>query len=102
MLQAHQFFWRLFDEGFYGVLVAEPIAAGDGVIGVFVEAVFGKMDSRGATLSGHSVASHGVDLGHNSHAETGVGFRNGDGGPKAGSATADDKNIVRREVQHKC
>src|SRR5207247_2845219 len=28
MLQAHQFFWRLFDEGFYGALVAEPIAAG--------------------------------------------------------------------------
>jgi hypothetical protein len=39
MLQPEQFLGRLPDEGLDGVLVAQPVAAGDGVVGVFVEAV---------------------------------------------------------------
>ena len=43
MLQAQQLLRGLLDERLHGVLVAQPIAAGDGVVGVLVEAVVGAM-----------------------------------------------------------
>ena len=41
MLELQQLLGRLVDEGLDRVLVAQPVAAGDGVVGVLVEAVVG-------------------------------------------------------------
>jgi len=37
VFELEKFLGSFLDEGFDGVLIAEPVAAGDGVVGVFVE-----------------------------------------------------------------
>jgi hypothetical protein len=100
VLQPQQLLRSFFDEDFYGVLVGQPIAAGDGVVGVLVEAVVGADDSGGSSFGGDRVATHGVDFGNHRDTEVGIGFGDGDGGSQPGSATPDQENIVRGDVQH--
>ena len=63
VLQAQQLLGRFLDEGLDRVLIAQPVAAGDGVVGVLVEAVVGRIDAGGAALGRDRVAAHRVHLG---------------------------------------
>jgi hypothetical protein len=60
-------------------LIAQPIATGDGVIGVLVEGVVRGDYSCSAALCRDRVAAHGIHLGDYGDAEVGVGFRDGNG-----------------------
>ena len=62
VLQPQQLLRRFLDERLDGVLVAQPVAAGDRVVGVLVEAVVGRDRAGGAALGGDRVAPHRVDL----------------------------------------
>jgi hypothetical protein len=79
VFQLEQLAWSLLDEGFDSILVAQPVTSGDGVVGVFIEAVVCLDDPGGAALCGNGVTAHGVDLGNDSDAELGMHFHRCDG-----------------------
>src|SRR5262249_9707839 len=81
------------DEGFDGVLVAHPVAAGDGVVGVFVETVLGEGHPRRAALGRHGVTAHRVHLGDHGDAEPGVGLCDGDGRAQTRAAAAHQYDV---------
>ena len=101
VLQPQQFLGDLVDEDLNAVLVAQPVAPRDGVVGVFVERVVVADHAGGAALCGHGVAAHRVDLGNYRDAELGVGFGNSNCGAQRGAAATDQKNIMRRRF-HGC
>ena len=95
---------RLLDERLDGVLVAQPVAAGDGVVGVLVEAVVRGDHAGGAALGRDRVAAHRVDLRDDGHPQGRVGLGDGDGRAQAGAAAADDEHVVggrHRAVTHR-
>ena len=59
-----------------------------------VEAVVGGYSARGATFSRDRVAPHGVDFRDHGNAEFGIEFRYSDRCAEAGTATANQENIV--------
>jgi hypothetical protein len=93
-----KFLRRFFYEGFDGVLIAEPVAAGDGVVGVFVERIVGFDYAGGAAFRGDGVAPHGIDLGDDSDFEVGIEFGYSYGGAEASTTTSDQENVVGRNV----
>src|SRR4030095_1332538 len=94
VLEAQELLGRLLDEGLHGVLVAQPVTAGDRVVAVLVEAVVVADHTRGAALGRDRVAAHRVDLGHHGDTEPGVGLGDGDGGTQARAAPADQDYVV--------
>ena len=96
--QLQKFLWGFFDEGFHGVLIAQPIAARNRVIGMLIEAVIGLDHARGATLGGNRVAAHGINFGNDGNAELGIDFSCGDSGPQSCTPAAYKKDIVCRGV----
>jgi hypothetical protein len=96
VLEAKQLLGRFRDERVNGILVARPVAAGDGVIRVFVEAVVGSNRARSTTLRGHCVAPHRVHLRHDGDLEARVGFRDGNGRAQTGTTAAHQHHIMRR------
>jgi hypothetical protein len=98
MLELEKFLRSFLDEGFDGVLIAEPVAAGDGVVGVLVERVVGFDDAGGATFGGDRVAPHGIDLGDDGNFEVGINFGYSYTGAEASTTTSDQENVVGRNV----
>ena len=79
VLQPEHLLGGLPDERLDGVLVAQPVAPGDGVVGVLVQAVSG-LDHRGRPpLRRDGVAAHGIDLGDHGHAQLRIHLGDGDG-----------------------
>ena len=95
VLQAEQLLGCFPDEGLHGVLVAQPVAAGDGVVGVLVEAVVRPDHPGGAPLGRDRVAAHGVDLRHNRNTEFGIDFGGGNCGAQASASATYEKNVMR-------
>src|SRR5262249_21827187 len=79
VFQLHEFLGRFAGKGLNRVLVTEPVATGDGVIGVLVKAVVRFGYTGCAALRGHSMATHGVDLGDDRDLEAGIGLSHRDG-----------------------
>src|SRR5207249_9600358 len=98
MFELEEFLGRFFYKGFDGVLIAEPVAAGDGVVGVLVERVVGFDDAGGAAFGGDGVAPHWINLGDDGDFEIGVEFGYSYGGAEASTTTSDQENIVGRNV----
>jgi len=98
VFELEKFLGSFLDEGFDGVLIAEPVAAGDGVVGVFVERVVGFDDAGGAAFCGDGVAPHGIDLGDDGDFEVGIKFGYSYGGAEASTTTSDQENVVGRNV----
>ena len=62
MLHLRQLERSCLDEQLHGILVAQPIAAGHGVVEMIIEAVI-VLDHAGcAALGRHRMAAHGVDF----------------------------------------
>ena len=80
-LQLRQLLRSFRHEGFDRILIAEPVAARDGVVGVFVETVVGLGHSRCAAFRGHGVTAHWVDLGDDGDVELGIDFGRGNRSP---------------------
>ena len=75
------------------VLLAEPVAAGDGVNKVLVEAVIVTVYACGAAFCCNSVAAHGVYLGNQSHVKIGGRFCHGNCRTQSGSAGTDNGDV---------
>ena len=60
MFKPHQLLRRLLYECFHGVLIAEPVAAGDRVVGVVIQTVVFQMNPGGPALGGHRMTPHRV------------------------------------------
>jgi hypothetical protein len=98
VLEPEHLLGRLADEGLHRVLVAEPVAAGHGVVGVLVQAVLGLDDGGGASLGRDRVAAHGIDLGDDADAQPRIGLGHGDRRAQARSATAHDEHVAAEEI----
>jgi hypothetical protein len=98
MFELQKFLGSFLDEGFDGVLIAEPVAAGDGVVSVLVERVVGFDDAGGAAFGGDSVAPHGIDLGDDGDFQVGINFGYSYGRAEASTTTSDQENVVGRNV----
>ena len=98
MLEPQQFFRRFFHENFDGILVAQPVAAGDGVVGVVIQRIPTFDYPRSSAFGRNRVAAHRVNLRDHGHTEFGIGLGYGNRGSKAGAAAADQKNIVVGDV----
>ena len=82
------------DKNLNRVLIGKPVGARDGVLGVIIETVVGLDDGGGSSLGRDGVAPHRVNLGDNADRQPGVFLADGDGGPQAGTAAADDEDVV--------
>src|SRR5208337_1197368 len=94
--QLQQLLRRFLDERLNRILIAEPVAARDRVVGVFIQTVVGFCYSGRAALGGNRVAAHGIDLGNYGNAELRIDFGGSDRGAQSGAATSYEKNVVRR------
>src|SRR5947208_9632 len=99
VLELYHFRRSFFHKNLYGVLVAHPVAPGDGVVRVGVQGVSGFDHGGGAAFGGHGMAAHGIHLGDDGSAESGIGFCHGDGSAEPGPSTAYDQNVAS-EVFH--
>ena len=62
MLELNHLLWRFFHEGFDGILIAHPIAAGNSIISMMIEAIVRLDDSRRAAFRGYRVAPHRINF----------------------------------------
>jgi hypothetical protein len=93
VLKPQQLARRLLDERLDRVLVSQPVAARDGVVGMLVERVAARDDPGCAALGGHRVAPHRVDLGDDGDSQGRVSLGDGDGRAEAGGPTPDDQHV---------
>ena len=94
VFEAEELLARFLYEGLDRILIAQPIAARNGVVGVLVEAVVRTDDTRRSTFGGDGVAAHRVHLGHDGDVEARIGFRDGNRGAQPRAAAADQHYIV--------
>ena len=93
-LEPEQFPGGFGDERLDGLLVAQPVPAGDGVVGMLLEAVGSPDDSGRPALGRHRVAAHRVDLRDDRHAQPRVSLRDGDGGAQSGPTAAYHQDVI--------
>jgi hypothetical protein len=70
MLELQHLFWGFPDEGLHRILIAEPVATGNGIAGVFIQTVIRLDGCSGSPLGRDGVASHGVDLRNHRYVES--------------------------------
>jgi hypothetical protein len=97
VLHAEQLPRRLLHEHLDGLLVAEPVATGNRVVRVLVEAVVGGNRARGASFGGDRVAPHRINLGHDRDVEAWIEFGDGNSGAQTGAAAAHQHNVMSRD-----
>src|SRR5215472_3569689 len=90
MFKPQQLFRCFLDKSLHGILIAKPIAAGDRVVSMLVQAVAGLDDAGGAALSRDGVTSHRINLRNHSHAELRICLTDSNRCPQARSPAADD------------
>ena len=93
VFELHHFLSAVRNEIIDYVLVAQPVAAGDGVVEMIIERIVGLYHGSGATLGRNRMAAHWVDLRDQRDREPGVGFCGGNRRPKARPASADNGDI---------
>ena len=86
------------DEILDDVLLAQPVAAADGVVEMRVQTVMGLPTPAGPTLRADGVAAHRVDLGEQRDAQRRIGLGRGDRRPQPGAPGADDGDIGLKSV----
>jgi len=94
VLEAGELLRGLFDEVLNDVLVTEKVRALHGVVAVKLEIVVFPCDGGGSTFRRNGVAPHGIDLGHHPDRDLRIGFDGGDCRAQAGSASADDHDVM--------
>src|SRR6185503_9811799 len=75
------------------VLVAQPVAAADGVVEVNVQVVVSADDAGRSAFRGHGMAAHGNDLGNEGYAQPGIALRYRDRRAQPRAAAADYHDI---------
>ena len=98
MLKTQKLLRSFSDKGFYGILIAKPIASRDRVITMLIERVVWLGHSGRATFSGNSMAAHRIDLRDYGDAQTWICFSDGDRCAKSCAATTNEQDVVGRGV----
>ena len=62
LFELGHFGWAMMDEVIDDILLAKPVAAGDGVVKMVFEAIMVLCDGGGATFCGHRVAAHRINF----------------------------------------
>jgi len=82
------------DEGGNGVVVAQPVAVGDSIVGILIQAVVWLDHTHISTLRRNSVAAHGVSLGNDGDAELRMHVGRCDGSAQSRTSATYEKDIV--------
>ena len=82
------------DERLDGLLVAQPVPAGDSVVGMPLEAVGWPDDSGRPALGRHRVAAHRVNLRGDRHAQPRISLCDRDGGAQSGPTAAYHQDVM--------
>ena len=98
MLHLQQLERSRVDEQLDRVLVAQPVAAGDGVVEMIVQAVVVLDHAGSAALGGHRVAAHRIDLREQRDPQRRIGLDRRDRSAQAGAAGADNDDVGRDHV----
>jgi hypothetical protein len=77
MLQPDHFLWSFTHKCLHCILVAHPIAPGNGIVGMQIMTVGGFDYGSRATFGGNCVAAHGIYFGNYSNIQIGIGFGGG-------------------------
>ena len=94
VLQLHHLGRALLDEELHRVLVAQPLAAGDGVVEVVRQRIVATHHAGRAAFGRHRVAAHRHHLRQQRHAQPGIGLHGGDGSAQAGTAAAHHHHVA--------
>ena len=79
----------------------EEVRALDGVEAVQLEVVVVARDRGGAAFGGHGMAPHRIDLGNKGNRGGRIVLRGFDGSPETCPTTADDDDVMSRNVHEK-
>src|SRR5262245_1499463 len=72
VFKLQELFWGGLNEKLHRVLVAHPVAAGDGAVGMLVECIAGLDHTGCAALGRNRMASHRIDFGDYGYIEFGI------------------------------
>ena len=81
------------DEVLDHILLAEPVAAGHGVVEMVVQAVLGQRHRGRAALRRHRMAAHRIDLRDQRNRERGIRLGGGDRRAQSRAARANNQDI---------
>ena len=95
----HHLFVRVGYEVFDDILLAQPVAAADGIVEMVVQAVVGPRHRGSPAFRGYGVAAHRVDLGNQCNFQLRIGLGNRDRRPQT-CATRANNRYVRLEYFH--
>ena len=98
MLHLHELARSLVDEQLDRVLIAQPVAARDGVVEMVVEAVVVLDHPGSAAFGGDRVAAHRVDLREQRDPQRRIRLDRRDRSAHAGAASADNDDVGRDQV----
>ena len=87
-----------FDKGFYHILIAEVVAAFDGVVSMQVQVVVFSQDRCRATFGRDGVTSHGIDFGDYANICTLINFRCGNCSTQARTPSTYQEHVVFGDV----
>ena len=98
MLQLHHLGGGFADEGFDRILITQPVAPGNRVVRVLIQAVARLDHCRRAAFGRNGVAAHRINLGDHGDGEAGKCLSHGNGGAQPRPTAADDQHIAREDV----
>ena len=101
MLHLDQLFVGVFDKVLDDVLFAQPVTACDGIVKMRLEAVMGLRDRCRATLSRHSVAAHGINLGDQRNRQRRIRLGGCNRRPETATATSDNYYVSLERIHQR-
>ena len=94
MFDSGQFLRRFMNEKLNSILITEPVAASNRIIKVIVKTVVVLNDAGSAALRRDGVTAHGIDLGYQSDAQSGIRLGDRYSGPQTGTTSTDDRDVA--------
>ena len=98
VLQLHHLGGGFADKGFDRILITQPVAPGNRVVRVLIQAVARLDHGRRAAFGRNGVAAHRINLGDHGDGKAGKRFGHGDGGAQPRPAAADHQHVAGEDV----
>jgi hypothetical protein len=98
MLELHHLLGAMGDKIIDRILLAKPIAAGNRVVEMMLQAVVRLHHAGGPAFGSDGVAAHRIDLRNQRDSQRWIGLGHGNGRPQAGATRTDNRNVRPEHV----